>query len=74
MITPVAIESIGYKYYIVYTVIGFCIPLSVFFLYPEVSIQKTTHQLCFIIMNECANGQTPHPKKRPWACDSRISI
>lgn len=52
MITPVAIESIGYKYYIVYTVIGFCIPLSVYFLYPEVSIQKTTHLLCLITMNQ----------------------
>lgn len=38
MITPVAIESIGYKYYIVYTVVGFCIPLTVYFLYPEVSL------------------------------------
>ncbi|KAL4879959.1 general substrate transporter [Aspergillus karnatakaensis] len=35
MITPVAIESIGYRYYIVYTCIGFCIPLSIYFLYPE---------------------------------------
>ncbi|KAL5341415.1 putative sugar transporter [Aspergillus crustosus] len=35
MITPVAIESIGYKYYIVYTCIGFCIPMSIYFLYPE---------------------------------------
>lgn len=38
MITPVAIESIGYKYYIVYTCIGFCIPLSIYFLYPEVCL------------------------------------
>lgn len=37
MITPVAINSIGYKYYIVYTLIGFCVPFSVYFLYPEVS-------------------------------------
>lgn len=36
MITPVAINTIGYKYYIVFTIIGFCIPLSVYFLYPEV--------------------------------------
>lgn len=37
MITPIAIDSIGYKYYIVYACIGFCIPFSVYFLYPEVS-------------------------------------
>lgn len=35
MITPVAIESIGYKYYILYAVLGACIPILVFFLYPE---------------------------------------
>jgi hypothetical protein len=36
MITPVAIQDIGYRYYIVYTCIGACIPLSIYFLYPEV--------------------------------------
>ncbi|KAF4126123.1 sugar transporter [Geosmithia morbida] len=35
MVTPVAIDSIGYKYYIVYAVVAFCIPFSVYFFYPE---------------------------------------
>ncbi|KAI0149285.1 putative sugar transporter [Pestalotiopsis sp. NC0098] len=35
MITPIAIQNIGHPYYILYTVIGFCIPLTVYFLYPE---------------------------------------
>lgn len=35
MITPVAINSIGYQYYIVYAVIGACIPITVYFLFPE---------------------------------------
>lgn len=35
LITPVAISSIGYKYYILYTCIGLCIPVTVFFFYPE---------------------------------------
>ncbi|OJJ76898.1 hypothetical protein ASPBRDRAFT_112926 [Aspergillus brasiliensis CBS 101740] len=35
MITPVAINNIGYQYYIVYAVIGACIPVTVYFLYPE---------------------------------------
>ncbi|KAG9250348.1 general substrate transporter [Emericellopsis atlantica] len=35
MITPVAINNIGYQYYIVYAVIAACIPISVFFFYPE---------------------------------------
>ena len=37
MITPVAINTIGYQYYIVFTCIGFCIPISVYFFYPEVN-------------------------------------
>ncbi|EGY19242.1 sugar transporter STL1 [Verticillium dahliae VdLs.17] len=35
MVTPVAIRSIGYQYYIVYAVIAACIPVSVYFLFPE---------------------------------------
>ncbi|CAK4011330.1 Sugar transporter STL1 [Lecanosticta acicola] len=35
MITPVAMDSIGYQYYILFAVFGACIPLLVFFLYPE---------------------------------------
>jgi hypothetical protein len=35
MVTPVAINSIGYQYYIVYAVIAACIPVSVYFFFPE---------------------------------------
>ena len=35
MITPVAIESIGYKYYILYAILGACIPAMVYFISPE---------------------------------------
>lgn len=35
MITPVAIDTIGWQYYIVFAVIGFCIPVTVYFFYPE---------------------------------------
>ncbi|KAL2061202.1 hypothetical protein VTL71DRAFT_7475 [Oculimacula yallundae] len=35
MATPVAIASIGNYYFILYCVISFCIPLSVYFFYPE---------------------------------------
>lgn len=35
MITPVALDTIGYRYYIVYAVISACIPFSVYFFYPE---------------------------------------
>lgn len=35
MVTPVALNTIGYQYYIVYAVISACIPVSVYFLFPE---------------------------------------
>jgi hypothetical protein len=35
MITPIAIDSIGYRYYILYTVMGASIPLLVYFFFPE---------------------------------------
>lgn len=35
MITPVALTTIGYQYYIMYTVISACIPISVYFFFPE---------------------------------------
>lgn len=35
MVTPVAIDSIGWRYYIVYASIAACIPMTVYFLFPE---------------------------------------
>lgn len=35
MVTPIAIRNIGWQYYILFAVIAACIPVSVYFLYPE---------------------------------------
>ncbi|OJJ84299.1 sugar porter family MFS transporter [Aspergillus glaucus CBS 516.65] len=35
MITPVALDTIGYQYYIMYAVISACIPIVVYLWYPE---------------------------------------
>lgn len=35
MVTPVAIETIGWQFYIVFAVIAACVPVSVYFLFPE---------------------------------------
>lgn len=35
MVTPVALDTIGFRYYIMYAIISACIPVSVFFFYPE---------------------------------------
>ncbi|KAG5661340.1 hypothetical protein KAF25_005462 [Fusarium avenaceum] len=35
MVTPVALNTIGWQYYIVYAVIAACVPISVIFFFPE---------------------------------------
>lgn len=35
MVTPVAINTIGGRFYIVFACIGACIPLTVYFFFPE---------------------------------------
>lgn len=35
MVTPVALSTIGFRYYVMYAVISAMIPVSVFFFYPE---------------------------------------
>lgn len=35
MVTPVALDTIGYRYYILYAVLSACIPVIVYFFYPE---------------------------------------
>ncbi|KAI2615072.1 general substrate transporter [Hypoxylon sp. NC1633] len=35
MVTPIAIYSIGWQYYIVFATVAACVPVSVYFLYPE---------------------------------------
>ncbi|OJJ50352.1 hypothetical protein ASPZODRAFT_128967 [Penicilliopsis zonata CBS 506.65] len=35
MITPVALDTIGYQYYIMYAILSACIPAMVFFFFPE---------------------------------------
>ncbi|KAJ5648578.1 hypothetical protein N7490_004950 [Penicillium lividum] len=35
MVTPVALDTIGYQYYIMYAILSACIPILVYFFYPE---------------------------------------
>lgn len=35
MVTPVALQTIGWKYYLVFVAVGACIPVSVYFFFPE---------------------------------------
>ncbi|KAK9371577.1 general substrate transporter [Lipomyces chichibuensis] len=47
MITPVAVANIGYRYYIVYVVVGAIIPPVVYFYYPE-TMNRNLEQLDLI--------------------------
>lgn len=35
MVTPVAVDTIGWRFYIVFAAIGACIPITVYLFYPE---------------------------------------
>lgn len=47
MITPIAIDSIGYRYYLVYALISGSIPPLVYFFYPE-TMNRNLEQLNLI--------------------------
>lgn len=51
MITPVAISSIGYRYYIVYACIGACIPFLVYFYFPE-SMGRTLEEMDLVFKDQ----------------------
>ncbi|KAL3490718.1 general substrate transporter [Aspergillus germanicus] len=65
MITPVAIQDIGYRYYIVYTCIGACIPLSIYFLYPE-TMGRSLEEIDLIFRESpSALATVRYAKRRP---------
>ncbi|KAI9931166.1 hypothetical protein ASPWEDRAFT_56134 [Aspergillus wentii DTO 134E9] len=64
MITPVAINNIGSRYYIVYAVIGACIPVSVYFLYPE-TMGRSLEDLDRLFAGDMSIRQIVAASKRP---------
>ena len=75
MITPVAINNIGYQYYIVYAVIGACIPISVYFLYPETMGWKL-EDLDILFKQGLSIREIVRSSYRPPNCDAegRVSF
>lgn len=51
MITPVAISSIGYQYYIVYACIGACVPILVYLYFPE-SMGRTLEEMDLVFREQ----------------------
>lgn len=54
MVTPVALDTIGFRYYIMYAIISACIPVSVFFFYPE-----TTNRNLELLNNVFKDASSP---------------
>lgn len=49
MVTPIALDTIGYQYYIMYAVISACIPVVVYLFYPETmnrNLEAINHVFC----------------------------
>ena len=65
MVTPVAINNIGWQYYIVYSVIGMCIPVSVFFLYPETNGRSLEELDVMFRTSPSVLGTVKHAKQQP---------
>lgn len=55
MITPVAISSIGYRYYIVYACIGICVPFMVYLYFPE-SMGRSLEEMDLIFSDSTSVG------------------
>lgn len=53
MITPVAISSIGYQYYIVYACIGSCVPVLVYLYFPE-SMGRTLEEMDLVFREQAS--------------------
>ena len=66
MITPVAIDSLGYQYYILYAVLGGCIPILVFFLYPE-TMGRSLEQMDELFRDNSIAGLVRASLKKPEA-------
>ena len=67
MITPVAINNIGYQYYIVYACIGSCIPITVYFLC------KLHPFSDFSVLMLMSSFQTPRPRDVRWKSSTPFS-
>lgn len=73
MVTPVAINNIGYQYYIVYACIGACIPISVFFLYPE-TMGRSLEELEVIFKDSpSVMGTVRYAKYKPRLAENEIA-
>ncbi|KAL4968130.1 sugar porter family MFS transporter [Aspergillus stella-maris] len=70
MVTPFALSSIGYKYYIVYAVIGLTYIISVYFFYPE-TMGQSLEQLEDLFQQDLSIRQTVRYANRLTGVSSR---
>lgn len=67
MVTPVAISTIGYKFYIVFAVIAACIPISVYLFFPETMGRNLEEINLMFRESPSAWSTVRFAKKRPIA-------
>lgn len=67
MVTPVAIESIGWQYYIVYGTVAACIPVTVYFFYPETMGRNLEEIELMFRESPSVRGTVRFAKSRPIA-------
>ncbi|GME28242.1 Sugar transporter [Neofusicoccum parvum] len=74
MVTPVALANIAWRYYIVYAVIGACIPITVYFFYPE-TMGRNLEELDLMFRESPSVLATVRfAKKRPIAMPQEFAI
>ncbi|CAI7567889.1 unnamed protein product [Penicillium manginii] len=59
MVTPIALASIGYRYYIVYTITGLTYIVAVYFFYPE-TMGQSLEQLEDLFQQDISVSETVH--------------
>ncbi|KAH6693686.1 putative sugar transporter [Plectosphaerella plurivora] len=73
MVTPVALQTIGYQYYIIYAVIGACIPISVYLFFPETAGRNLEEIDLMFRQSPSVWGTVRFAKSRPIAMPQEFS-
>ncbi|KFA72819.1 hypothetical protein S40288_09506 [Stachybotrys chartarum IBT 40288] len=74
MITPVALNTIHWQYYIVYAVIAACIPITVYFLFPETMGRNLEEIDLMFRQSPSAWATVQFAKKRPVGVLQKLGI
>ncbi|KAL1637051.1 hypothetical protein SLS58_009491 [Diplodia intermedia] len=74
MVTPVALANIAWRYYIVYATIAACIPVTVYFFYPETMGRNLEELDMMFRESPSVAGTVRFAKKRPIAMPQEFAV